>query len=146
MNHVEEIKHGDQLLAIIVSREFDKPGINFFTSNELSQQLAIMRHPAGKIIEPHVHNPAPREVVYTNEVLVLRQGRLRVDFYSDSQQYLFSREMKAGDMVLLVTGGHGFEVLEDVDMIEVKQGPFVGDRDKTRFQGVSSERVRLVNE
>lgn len=130
---LEKIEHEGMLLAIIIRNDFDKPGISFFTPNELSQQLAYMHHPAGKIIEPHVHNPVPREVTYTQEVLFLRKGRMRVDFYSNAREYLHSRELGPGDVILLATGGHGFEVLEEIQMIEVKQGPYSGDLDKTRF-------------
>jgi len=140
---ISEIKAGSQLLAIIVSRHFDKPGIHFFTPDDLSQQLAFMAHPAGRHIEPHVHNPVRREVHYTQEVLLVRKGRLRVDFYDERQKYLESRILEAGDVILLIEGGHGFEVLEDVEMFEVKQGPYVGDQDKTRFAGVSSDQVRI---
>jgi len=49
-------------------------GIRFFTGNELSQQLAYMQHPAGKLIQPHVHNSVPREVQYTQEVLFNQEG------------------------------------------------------------------------
>ena len=138
---IETLKVGDQLLAVIVSREFDKPGIHFFTPNDLSQQLAYMRHPAGKIIDPHVHNPVNRSVQYTQEVLFIRRGRLRVDFYNNDQTYIESRILQAGDVILLATGGHGFEVLEEIEMIEVKQGPYAGDQDKTRFKGVTAELV-----
>lgn len=130
---VEEIVHEGDLMAVIVSARFRSPGIHFFTPDGLSQQLAYMRHPAGKRIQPHVHNPVPRQVEYTQEVLLLRRGRLRVDFYDTRQTYLDSRELVAGDTILLIQGGHGFEVLEEVEMIEVKQGPYVGDHDKTRF-------------
>ena len=115
---------------------FAADGIKFFTPSEFSQQLAYMHHPEGKVIEPHVHNPVPREVRYTQEVLFIRKGRLRVDFYDESNAYLDSRELGAGDVILLCGGGHGFEVLEEVEMIEVKQGPYAGDADKTRFTGV----------
>jgi mannose-6-phosphate isomerase-like protein (cupin superfamily) len=131
---IEQIQHSDQLLAMIVSHRFNQPGIHFFTPNDLSQQLAYMHHPTGKVIPPHVHNPVPRQVVYTQEVLFIKAGKLRVDFYNDAQEYLESRILEAGDTILLVTGGHGFEVLEEVEMIEVKQGPYVGDQDKTRFE------------
>jgi mannose-6-phosphate isomerase-like protein (cupin superfamily) len=119
-----------------VSHRFNEKGIHFFTSNELSQQLAYMRHPTGRVIEPHVHNPVRREVHYTQEVLFIKRGKLRVDFYSDSLAYLTSRVLEAGDVLLLATGGHGFEVLEEIEMIEVKQGPYAGDSDKTRFKAV----------
>jgi hypothetical protein len=130
---VREIRHQGELFAIIISGQFREPGIHFFTKNDLSQQLAYMRHPAGKVIQPHVHNPAPREVIYTQEVLLIKQGKLRVDFYSNEKQYIESYILAAGDVILLIKGGHGFEVIEEVEMIEVKQGPFMGDRDKTRF-------------
>ena len=138
---IETLKSGDQLLAVIVSRDFDEPGIHFFTPNDLSQQLAYMHHPSGKVIEPHVHNPVSRNVHYTQEVLFIKRGKLRVDFYDSAQNYLESRILHGGDVILLATGGHGFEVLEELEMIEVKQGPYAGDRDKTRFKGVAAERV-----
>jgi len=130
---IDNITYKNQLLALIVSHRFNKPGIHFFTPDDFSQQLAYMRHPVGKVIQPHVHNPVPREVKYTQEVLFIRKGKLRVDFYNDDQQYLESRILETGDVILLVTGGHGFEVLEEVEMIEVKQVPYVGEKDKTRF-------------
>lgn len=140
---VENIKHNDKLLAIIIPGDFNEPGIHFFTSNDLSQQLAYMHHPSGKIIEPHVHNPVPREVQFTQEVLFVKRGILRVDFYDDNQNYLESRVLKAGDVILLATGGHGFEVLEEIEMIEVKQGPYAGEEDKTRFSGINKDKVKI---
>lgn len=138
---VEYIKHNNKLLAIIIPSDFDEKGIHFFTSNDLSQQLAYMNHPEGKVIEPHVHNPVPREVKYTQEVLFLKKGRLRVDFYDDGKSYLESRISNAGDVILLSTGGHGFEVLEEIQMVEVKQGPYTGEEDKTRFNGISRDEI-----
>jgi hypothetical protein len=102
-----------------------------------------MRHPAGKVIDPHVHNPVDRSVQFTQEVLFIKRGRLRVDFYDNGQKYLESRVLEAGDVILLATGGHGFEVLEELEMVEVKQGPYAGDQDKTRFVGVTAERVTI---
>jgi mannose-6-phosphate isomerase-like protein (cupin superfamily) len=121
--------------AMIIRSSFSADGVNFFTPNDFSQQLAYMHHPAGKVIDAHVHNPVPREVHYTLEVLFIRRGRLRVDFYDKERNYLESRELAQGDTILLVEGGHGFEVIEEVEMIEVKQGPYAGDVDKTRFEG-----------
>lgn len=140
---VEEIRQQGRLLALIVRARFGGPGIHFFTPDDLSQQLAYMQHPAGKVIEPHVHNPVVREVTFTQEVLVLRKGRMRVDFYDTAQVYLHSRILEAGDIVLLATGGHGFEVLEPVEMFEVKQGPYAGAGDKTRFAGAPPDRIRI---
>jgi mannose-6-phosphate isomerase-like protein (cupin superfamily) len=140
---IETLKSGDQLLAVIVSGRFREPGIHFFTPNDLSQQLAYMRHPAGKVIDPHVHNPVSRNVHYTQEVLFIKRGKLRVDFYDNDQRYLESRILEEGDVILLATGGHGFEVLEEIEMVEVKQGPYAGDQDKTRVTGVSVEQLHI---
>ncbi len=141
---VHRIQDGDRLLALIVPGDFSEPDVCFFTPNELSQQLAHMRHPAGTVIAAHVHNPVPRQVRYTQEVLFIKRGRLRVDFYDERRAYLESRVLGAGDVILLVTGGHGFEVLEEVQMVEVKQGPYLGERDKSRFAGVKAQDVKVV--
>ncbi len=130
---IERIEHAGELLALIVRDEFRNPGISFFTEGHLSQQLAYMRHPAGKIIHAHMHNPVPRTVAYTQETLFIKRGRIRVDFFDESRSYLESRELGPGDVILLIKGGHGFDVLEEIEMIEVKQGPYAGDGDKTRF-------------
>lgn len=135
---VEKVTHNEKLLAVIVRRNFREPGIHFFTPDDFSQQLAYMRHPVGKSIIPHRHNAVPREVHFTQEVLVIIKGLLRVDFYDDNELYLESRTLEGGDLILLASGGHGFQVLEEVEMFEVKQGPYVGEADKTRFSGVQS--------
>lgn len=130
---VEKIEHAGTLYAIIIYSEYNLPGIHFFTPDEFSQQLAYMAHPTGKLIEPHFHNLLARTVDYTQEVLFIRKGKIRVDFYDWDKCLLDSKVLCAGDTILLANGGHGFEVLEDIEMIEVKQGPFSGELDKTRF-------------
>lgn len=143
---VERIEHDGELLSMIVRAGYREPGVHFFTGGELSQQLGYLKHPADYTIEPHVHNPVRREVVYTQEVLVIQSGRLRVDFYTPAREYLESRVLCAGDVILLVCGGHGFHTLEPVEMIEVKQGPYIGDEDKTRFEGVDEDGIKLPRE
>jgi len=140
---IDMVRAGDQLLAVIITRDFHKPGIHFFTPDEFSQQLAFMRHPAGKVIDPHVHNPVNRNVQYTQEVLFVKSGKLRVDFYDQEREYLESRILQGGDVILLAAGGHGFEILEEVEMIEVKQGPYAGDMDKTRFEGATPQQITV---
>jgi hypothetical protein len=142
---ITEIRHGNEILAIIVPHTFNEPGIHFLTPASFSQQLAYMRHPTGKVIEAHVHNPVVRDTKNTLEVLVLKRGRLRVDFFTKEQTYLESRILEAGDVILLASGGHGFEVLEEIEMIEVKQGPYAGDRDKTRFRAKLPARLNFGN-
>ena len=140
---IRQIEHDGQTLAIVVSHRFHQEGIHFFTPGDYSQQLAFMRHPTGRVIEPHVHNPVPREVHFTQEVLFIRKGRLRVDFYTEQRDYLESLQLQAGDTILLIAGGHGFEVLEEIEMLEVKQGPYVGDQDKTRFTAVPAGEIKM---
>jgi mannose-6-phosphate isomerase-like protein (cupin superfamily) len=90
-----------------------------------------------------VHNPVAREVRFTKEVLFIRSGRVRVDFYTEQQAYIESTVLEAGDVILLAYGGHGFEMLEPSEIIEVKQGPYVGEQDKTRFTAVAPADLRL---
>lgn len=142
---IQKIIYQNEVLAMIIPDEFKESGIHFFTPDSYSQQLAYMRHPQGKSIMPHRHNIVKREVSYTQEVLIIKQGKLRVDFYNDAQEYLESHILKKGDVILLIKGGHGFEMLEEVEMIEVKQGPYVGDSDKTRFQSIPPNKVKIVN-
>jgi mannose-6-phosphate isomerase-like protein (cupin superfamily) len=138
---IEHIVYEGNLLAIIIRQNFDKPGVHFFTEGGLSQQLAYMHHSKGNIIAPHVHNPVKREVHYTQEVLLIKRGKLRVDFYTENKFYLKSRLLEAGDVILLASGGHGFEAIEELEMIEVKQGPYTGDLDKTHFVGIDPDKV-----
>ena len=140
---IEQIKQGKRVLAVIISAKFSKPGIHFFTPNDYSQQLAYMNRPKGYEIDPHVHNPIQRNVEFTQEVLFIKSGRVRVDFYSEERVYLESRVLEAGDVILLASGGHGFNMLEESEIIEVKQGPYTSDKDKTRFKGVAGEDVKL---
>jgi mannose-6-phosphate isomerase-like protein (cupin superfamily) len=136
---IERVASNGDILAIIVRREFSTPGVHFFTPSEFSQQLGYMHHPAGRLIQPHVHTAVQREVTYTQEVLFIKKGRLRVDFYSRVQEYVESKILEAGDVILLASAGHGFEVLEDLEMFEVKQGPYAEREDKVRFDGIDSD-------
>lgn len=139
----EEILHQGRQLALILRAGFRADGIRFFTPDDFSQQLGYMNRPRGYVIPPHVHNPVERSVHYTKEVLFIRSGRVRVDFYDEEQNYLESRVLATGDVILLAYGGHGFEMLEPTEMIEVKQGPYAGESDKTRFAPVAANRVKL---
>jgi mannose-6-phosphate isomerase-like protein (cupin superfamily) len=130
---IESIEYANKVMAIIVRHDMSDPGIHFFTPPSFSQQLAYMSHPAGHRIGAHTHREIERQVIYTQEVLFIRKGRMRVDFYDAEKVRIDSRELGAGDVIMLVSGGHGFEMLEETEMIEVKQGPYLGDEDKIRF-------------
>ena len=134
----------ESALALIVRSDFSAERINFLTPDFFGQQVAYMNRPKGELIQAHIHEPISRQLVGTQEVLYIRKGRIRVDFYESDRTYVSSTILEAGDLMLLNTGGHGFEVLQDVDMIEIKQGPFAEGRDKTRFTP-DSHKIRLID-
>ncbi len=141
---IEFIQKDDMILAIIIPYNYVADGLSFITPESFSQQLAYMRHPEGKVIQPHIHKPLKREVNFTQEVLVIKRGKIRVDFYTPEKDYLTSRILVSGDTILLASAGHGFEVIEEVEMIEIKQGPYGGDDvDKIRFKSVSPEKISI---
>ena len=143
---INTIKNQGKTLAIIIRTANNEKGINFFTPNEFSQQLAYMNHPSGYEIQPHVHNAVQREVQFTKEVLFIKSGKVRVDFYDNEKNYLESRILASGDVILLAFGGHGFEMIEDSEIIEVKQGPYAGESDKTRFKAISTGQILIKEE
>ena len=139
---IKTIVYNDRLLGLLISHHFRREGLHFFTPEHFSQQLAFMRYPGGKVINPHIHLPAARSLQDMQEVLVVKRGKVRVDFYDDGQNYLESHLLETGDVILLAGGGHGFEVLEEAEMIEVKQGPYMGEGERMRFQGITVEQIR----
>lgn len=141
---IQHIFHQNQLLALIIFNQFQQEGARFLTSDESFQQLAYMHYQSGKVIQPHIHNPVPRLVEFTQEVLVIKRGKLRVDFYSNDRQYVESQILSSGDVVMLASGGHGFEVLEELEMFEIKQGPYVGEKDRTQFSATHSSQAQTM--
>jgi len=140
---IEQIIHNEQLLSVIIRANYKSEGIEFFTPDDFSQQLAYMNRAKDYVIPPHVHNAVQRDVHFTQEVLVIKSGKVRVDYYDDDRNYLESRVLNQGDVVLLAYGGHGFEMLEDSEIIEVKQGPYAGEMDKVRFEPVNKDRLEM---
>ena len=134
---IEYIKHQKITLAIVIRSNFKKDGIEFFSQENDSQQLGYMNRPLGYVIQPHRHNLIKREVHLTQEVLFIKSGKVRVDFYSDAQEYIKSSILSKGDVILMSNGGHGFKMLEESEIIEVKQGPYCGELDKVRFSSVN---------
>lgn len=130
---VERITDGQTVVAVIIRPADAGHGIEFFTPGDFPLQVGRISRPEGFEVEPHLHRPLARSVTITQEVLVVQQGRVRIDFYDEWQTFLESRELSAGDVVLLASGGHGLTVLEEARILEVKQGPYLGDEEKIRF-------------
>lgn len=123
------------LLATIVRSHADPPGVNFITDSDASFQLGLMNRPQGEHIVAHHHREQIRRITDTQEVLLLRRGHLRAHFFDHALSYVASVDLLQGDVALLQSGGHCFDVIEDVSLLEVKQGPFVPNEDKIRFDG-----------
>ncbi|MGZ4883354.1 MAG: hypothetical protein ACXV2A_05605 [Halobacteriota archaeon] len=130
------------LVALIIGSQFEKDGIEFFTPDDFSQQLAYMRRQKGEVIQPHMHNRIDRDIYLTQEVLFVRKGRVKVDLYNNAKTFLTSVVLEVGDVILLASGGHGFTMLEPTEMIEVKQGPSLGSQDKTLFNAPGGSNTR----
>jgi hypothetical protein len=130
---LEKIFSGQQLLALILRTEFESDGIEFFTPSHFSQQLGYMNRPKGFTITPHLHNVVNRDVELTQEVLFIKSGSVKMDIYDLDKKLIQTCVLNKGDVVLLASGGHGFTMLEKSEIIEVKTGPHLGEKDKTRF-------------
>lgn len=134
---LEYFYHDGELYAVILRDDYPGQSVSFVTPDTFSQQLGFLPHKKGGVIPPHRHKMNRREILYTQETLLIKKGRVKVDFYDKDKVYVFSEEVRAGDVILLCgSGGHGFNILEDTVMIEVKQGPYNGMEDKERFEGI----------
>ena len=141
---IENIIHKKKLYALIVRKKFrKKKGVNFFTSKEATQQFGYMKHKKNHLIMPHQHNKRLTKILITTEVIILLKGILRVDFYNERKKYLFSKKIYDGDLIMLTNGGHGFKVLKDVEMIEVKQGPYSLSSDKVKFNKIDEKKIKI---
>ena len=134
MHKLEEVTSRGLALGWIIRSDYSESGIKFITPGEYSQQLGYMKRESGYVVSPHVHNVVERKVHLTQEVLFVRRGLVRVDFFDNSKNYLMSKVLGSGDVVLLADGGHGVTMLEESEIVEVKQGPYLGDQDKVRFE------------
>jgi hypothetical protein len=127
---IETIVDGLEPIALVIRHDYNRPGIQFFTPPNFSQQVAFMQHPQGHKIAAHVHNLLIRQVLYTQEVLILRRGKVKIDLFSSEKRFICSTTLTTGDLILLCGGGHSIEMIEESAMIEVKQGPYAGEGDK----------------
>ena len=98
-----------------------------------------MTRPKVYIIQPHRHNLIKREINQNQEVLFLKSGLVKVNFYDNNQIFVESKILNQNDVILLASGGHGFKMLENSEIIEVKQGPYCGEEDKVRFDGIKNK-------
>ncbi len=139
-NSYEEIIRDGKLIAIILRSNYSNNETTFFNPPDFSQQLGYIVYKRDGIIKPHFHKKIHRDITLTQEVLYVKKGRLTVNFYTTQKKYIESRELRRGDVIFLCSGGHGFKMLEDTEMVEVKQGPYSGkNNDKVVFRGVEDD-------
>jgi hypothetical protein len=128
---IEKIEWQGKILALIVRHRFDNEGVNFVTDEDSPLQVGVLKHPQGSKIKPHIHRASRKIIDSIQEVLHMEYGRVGVNFYNDNGEQITSTVINMGDTILLIAGGHGFDILEDSKIIEVKQGPYEGvERDK----------------
>lgn len=132
---VEKIKDKGQVLAILIRKTDWEKGLNFASSDEDCLQVGMWWYDKRQRLAPHVHRMEPRTVLRTQEVICVKEGRLRADIYTEKRELLRSVELAEKDILILLGGGHGFEILNDgTKVLEVKNGPYVGaERDRERI-------------
>lgn len=133
----EEIKHNERLIAIILRASYTSDKTIFFSPSAFSQQLGYIVYKKDGMIKAHTHKAVLKKVTVTQEVLFIKKGKIVVNFYDNEKKYLTSRELNIGDIIFLCSGGHGFKMLEDTEMVEVKQGPYIAkEKDKDVFKDI----------
>lgn len=141
---IENIKNKNDLYAIIVRSKYRKKnGINFFTPDKLNLQCGFMKHKKNYVINPHLHQKRSNKVFYTSETLIILKGKVRIDFYDTKKKYLLSKILGAFDIIILIKGGHGFKILTNCEMIEVKQGPYMFLKDKEKFHMEKIKKLKI---
>ena len=130
---VERICAGSQVLAVVLRARYMPTTTEFITPADYKQQVGFVTRAAGESVTAHRHLPLDRHIIGTSEVLFVRRGRMIARLYDDRRALVAMRTLEAGDVILLVSGGHGFEMLEDTVLLEVKQGPYTGMEEKERF-------------
>jgi mannose-6-phosphate isomerase-like protein (cupin superfamily) len=133
MEFVEHIVFDGKPLAYIIRSQMVPKTTTFLTPSDFKQQVGFVVYPKGGEIQRHVHRPLERHLIGTSEVLVVRQGRCEIDIYSNQRQLVATEQLREGDILLMVDGGHGFRMLEDTVFVEIKQGPYTGLDEKERF-------------
>ena len=131
--HFEVIAKDGVELCYIIRADLAPDATTFITPPHFKQQVGFVAYPAGGEVQRHVHLPLERHLVGTSEVLLVRRGHCVMDVFDDDKNLVVSREVREGDVVLMVGGGHGFRMLEDTLFLEVKQGPYLECEEKERF-------------
>jgi len=141
---IEKISYKKKILALIIKlKKNNKKGANFLSPKNFTQQVGIINHSSGHFIEPHTHKTFLRKINKTSEVLYVKNGVLRGDFYDNKKKYLLSKLLKKDELIILPEGSHGFKIIKKCKLIEIKQGPFVKSLDKKRFKKINENKIKI---
>ena len=140
---IKEIKNKKTIFGYIIKYN-KKKGTNFLTPPKLSYQVAYISHKKKHTIKPHLHYKKFRKINSTSEILLIQKGKLRVDFYSTNKKYVFSKILTKNDIIILLSGAHGFKVIKPVEMIEIKQGPYHKSNDKLIIRPAPEEKIKII--
>ena len=142
---IKKIFDKKKLIALIIKpKKIKKKGPNFVTPNNFTQQLGVINYPKNHFITPHTHKKYLRKVSRTSEVLIIQKGILRTDFYNSKKKYMFSKTLKEGDIIFLHESHHGFKVIKDCSIIEIKQGPYIQLADKVLFKKADENKIKYI--
>jgi len=141
---IEKISHKKKIIALIIkTKKVKKRGAYFYSPKNFTQQVGLINHSSKYSIQPHTHQSYPRKINKTSEVLYVKSGVIRVDFYNNKKEYFLSKLLKKDDLIILVDGSHGFKIIKKCKLIEVKQGPFIKSLDKKRFKAIDEKKIKI---
>lgn len=132
-NIIEHITWNDQHIATIIRANYLPDQTTFVTPDHYYQQTGFVVYPKDGIIKRHAHLPLQRHLVGTQEAVLVRKGKVEIDLYAADKSPLGTWTLEHGDLILLVSGGHGMKCLEDTVLLEIKQGPYTGLVEKENF-------------
>lgn len=130
---IECVTSDSNMIAQIIRAEFEPTETQFMTPDDFNHQVGFIVYPRGGRVARHRHKRIERRIVGTSEVIVIRKGSCVVDLYNDDQALVATRELRQGDIIIMVSGGHGFRAIEDTVFLEIKQGPYTGVEEKECF-------------
>lgn len=128
MSELRTICDGDEVIAIVIPSDLPAEGVRFITPQSYPFQVGVLGHKAGTVLKAHGHKKLKIETDVFQEILIMQSGRIAVDLYGMQHQFLETVELGPGDAILFVDGGHGVRMLTDAKILEVKQGPYPGDK------------------
>jgi hypothetical protein len=132
---VEVIEKDGIRYAEVIWADITVSQTTFFSPAESSFQFGLLAHEAGFTEPAHYHHPIKRMINDLQQMFVVQKGVVEVLLYGDDKKLLRTVTLRAGDAIVLIHGIHAIKVIEDMQCISVKQGPFLGtEKDKVNVE------------